>query len=62
LNNKQITIKNKKGNIISNSFQKRIANMGIKRGDCVGALIITFEVVFPLMLSDSALDIIEKVL
>lgn len=60
LNDKVLTIKNKRGNVISPHFEKRIPNMGIKREQRVGSLIIKFDILFPSYLAANAIDTIEK--
>lgn len=62
LNDKVLTLKNHKGNIISPMFEKRIINMGIKRDNRVGALIIKFDIEFPTFLSANAIEMIENIL
>ena len=62
LNGKKYTINNKKGNIITPNYKKIIPNMGIKRDNHVGNLIIIFNVIFPDNLSSKIIDKIENLL
>jgi DnaJ-class molecular chaperone len=62
LNGKKYTINNKKGNIITPNYRKIIPNMGIKRDNHIGNLIIVFNVIFPDSLSNKIIDKIENIL
>ena len=57
INGKRYTINNERGNVIESNYKKTIPNLGIKRGDKIGSLIIHFVVTFPATLP---LDVIEK--
>jgi DnaJ family protein B protein 11 len=58
INGKIYTLNNNKGNIIPPGYKKLYANMGIKRGEHVGNMIILFNVDFPTQLTE---DQIEKI-
>ena len=62
LNGKKYTINNKKGNIITPNYRKIIPNMGIKRDNHIGNLVIIFNVNFPENLSSKIIDKIENIL
>lgn len=55
-------IKNSNGNVISTNYKKMIPNMGMKRDNHTGNLIIKFEVTFPERLTEEQIKIIEDVL
>ena len=52
INGKTYTINNNTGKIITPQFQKSIAEMGMRRGERVGNLIINFRIKFPDELTD----------
>ena len=52
LNNIEYTIQNNGNTIIYNNFKKEIKNLGIKREQNHGKLIIIFQVIFPEKLSE----------
>jgi len=56
IDNMEYNINNKPGNIISPSYTKVLPNLGIKRNQNIGNLIITFNITFPKYLP---LNIIE---
>ena len=62
LNDKVLTITNRRGNIISPNFEKRIVNMGMKRDHRVGCLMIKFNVEFPTFLTPNSIDCFEELL
>jgi len=62
LNNKLFTIKNKKGNTITPSFEKEIPNLGLSRDNRKGSLIIRFDIIFPSFLSDAVINELESLL
>ena len=53
LNDKTYTINNNTGKIITPQFQKMIPQMGMKRGEQAGNLIINFKIKFPEDLTDN---------
>ena len=53
LNGKTYTINNNTGKIITPQFQKMIPQMGMKRGEQAGNLIINFKIKFPDDLTDN---------
>ena len=55
-------INNGNGNVISANYKKMIPNMGMKREDHTGNLIINFNVTFPERLTEEQVRIIEGVL
>jgi len=55
-------INNGNGNVISANYKKMIPNMGMKREDHTGNLIINFEVTFPERLTEEQVKIIGDVL
>jgi DnaJ-class molecular chaperone len=62
LNGKTITLNNTKGLIISPEFNKIYNNMGIKRGDHTGSMIIIFHITFPEQLSKEQILKIAEIL
>lgn len=62
LNGKKYTINNKKGNIITPNYKKIIPNMGLKRSNHNGNLVIVFNIIFPENLSNKAIDKIENII
>jgi DnaJ family protein B protein 4 len=63
LNGKTFTIRNKRGcNIVTPGFQKVIPNLGLLRNEHIGNMIITFDIIFPTMLTDSQCDLIGQAL
>ena len=58
--NGQKYIINNKETIITPTYKKIIPNMGMKRGDAIGNLIIEFVVEFPKTLSDEAIESVKK--
>lgn len=62
LNKKKFKINNDKGNIITPNFKKIIPNLGIKRQNHTGNLIINFSVDFPKTLSLEKINSLEKIL
>ena len=55
-------INNGNGNVISANYKKMIPNMGMKRDDHTGNLIIDFNVTFPEILTEDQVKIIGDVL
>ena len=62
VNGKTYTINNNTGSIVTPSYYKSIPNMGLKRNEHVGNLVITFNVVFPDSLSNKQRDAISNAL
>ena len=56
LNGKSYTLNNNKGNIIPPEYKKIYPNMGLKRGEHIGNMIIHFHIDFPEKLSDEQID------
>jgi len=52
INGKNYTLNNKKGNIVPPEYKKIYQNMGLKRGEHKGNMIIIFHVIFPENLTD----------
>lgn len=61
LNGKTLCFKNN-GTIVKPNFRKVIPNMGMKRDDNFGNLIIEFEVAFPDTLSKEQIEVLNKTL
>ena len=61
-NGKSYTLNNNKGNIIPSNYKKVYPNMGLKRGDHTGIMIIHFQVDFPEKLTDEQIDKIFEIL
>ena len=55
-------LSNKNGNIISPSFNKCINNMGMKRNDNQGQLIIKFNIIFPNNLDEDKIEKLKSIL
>ena len=62
INGKTYTINNNSGNIIIPGYKKVIPNMGLKRDDHIGHLIILFEVEFPNKLTAETMQVLREVL
>ena len=62
VNGKTYTINNNKGSIVTPSYHKSIPNMGFKRNEHVGNLIITFIVEFPEKLTLKQIDSLSSIL
>ena len=62
INGKSYTLNNNKGNIIPPEYIKVIPNMGLKREDHVGNLLIHFHVEFPEKLSDEKIVSLSQIL
>jgi DnaJ-class molecular chaperone len=61
LNGKSYTINNSAGNVVPSGFEKIIPNLGFNRNGHVGNLIITFDIIFPVKLSEEALKSIQQI-
>lgn len=62
LNKKSYMINNFNSNVITPNFKSVIANMGMKRGDNVGRMVILFEIEFPKTLSDEQKEQLKNIL
>jgi DnaJ-class molecular chaperone len=62
LQNKSYKINNKAGNIIQPSYKKMIPDMGMKRDGQVGQLIIAFQIIFPVSLSEETIQTLQTIL
>lgn len=62
INGKSYTLNNNKGNIIPPEYRKLYPNMGLKRGEHTGNMIIHFHVDFPEKLTDEQIAKLVEVL
>jgi DnaJ-class molecular chaperone len=62
LDGRTFKINNNSGNVITNNYNKVLANMGMKREAHVGNLIINFTVNFPDKLSEEQIEALKKIL
>jgi DnaJ-class molecular chaperone len=62
LNGKSYTLNNNKGNIVPPEYKKIYPEMGLKRGDHKGNMIINFHVDFPEKLTEEQIEKISKIL
>jgi DnaJ family protein B protein 4 len=62
INGKKYAIKNEMRKIIYPGFKKVINNLGIKRGNSSGNLIIKFEIMFPESINENLIDKINRIL
>jgi DnaJ-class molecular chaperone len=62
INGKSYTLNNNKGNIIPPEYKKIYPNMGLKRGDHSGNLIIHFHIDFPEKLSEEQIKSLSTIL
>jgi DnaJ-class molecular chaperone len=62
INGKSYTLNNNKGNIIPPEYRKVYQNMGLKRGEHKGNMIIIFHVKFPEHLSDEKIQLLSDIL
>lgn len=62
LNGNTFKINNQPGNIINMNSKKVVKNMGIKRDNYVGNLIIIFKINFPSSLTQEQIEGLEKIL
>ena len=60
IDGRNFQINNGEGNIIVPGFKKVIPNMGMKRDDNIGNLIIEFNIIFPESLSKEQLEILKE--
>jgi DnaJ-class molecular chaperone len=62
LNGKSYTLNNNKGNIVPPEYKKIYPEMGLKRGDHKGNMIINFHVEFPEKLTEEQIEKLTKIL
>jgi DnaJ-class molecular chaperone len=62
INNKSYTLHNNKGNIIPPEYRKIYPNMGLKRGENTGNMIIHFHLDFPETLTEEQIEKLQEVL
>lgn len=62
LNGKTYTLNNNKGNIVPSEYKKIYPEMGLKRGEHKGNMIIIFHVEFPEKLTDEQIEKLSKIL
>lgn len=60
IDGKTYTINNFNGKIIHPHFKKQIPHMGMKRNASVGSLIIDFDVIFPISITEKQSDLIKQ--
>jgi len=62
LNGKIYTLNNNKGNIVPPEYKKVYPEMGLKRGEHKGNMIIIFHVEFPEKLTEDQIEKLSKIL
>ena len=62
LDGESYTLNNNKGSIVPSEYKKIYSNMGLKRGDHQGNMIIHFHVTFPEKLSDEQINKLKEIL
>jgi len=62
LNGKSYTLNNNKGNIVPPEYKKIYPEMGLKRGEHKGNMIINFHVEFPEKLTEEQIEKLSKIL
>lgn len=62
LNRKSYKINNARGSVIGVGFAKTVSNLGMRREDRIGSLIVEFDVSMPTKLSEDQVCLIEKAL
>ena len=62
INGKSFTINNMGGNVIKPGYAKIAQNMGMKRKDKIGNLVIKFNIVFPDTLTEEQKKELDKIL
>ena len=62
INNKGYTLNNNRGSVISPEYKKIYPNMGLKRGDQTGNMIIHFHIDFPEKLTEEQINKISEIL
>lgn len=62
LNGKSYTLNNNKGNIVPSEYKKVYPEMGLKRGEHKGNMIIFFHISFPEKLTDEQIEKLREIL
>lgn len=62
LDNNTYTINNPNNNIIVPNYRKTIANLGMKKGEVIGDLIIEFNIIFPQSLTEEKIIQLKNIL
>lgn len=62
LQNQCLRVTNARGNLVHPQYKKVIPDMGMKRDNQVGSLIIQFNILFPASLPDTTLEQLELIL
>jgi len=62
IDGREFKINNKPGNIIPNNFRKIIPQLGLKRDNDIGNLLILFEVIYPKQFSEEQLEKLKDIL
>ena len=62
LDGRNFKINNNNGNIISTNYKKMVNNLGMKRNNNIGNLIIVFTVIFPEKLTSEQIESLKKIL
>lgn len=62
INGKSYTLNNNKGNIITPEYKKVYPNMGLKRGEHTGNMIIIFHIQFPEKLTEEQISGLQSIL
>jgi DnaJ-class molecular chaperone len=62
LNGEQLKLNSSRGNVIQNGDKKIIPDLGFKRGNKTGRLIIQFNVLTPKRIPEEQLKVLEKIL
>jgi DnaJ-class molecular chaperone len=62
LNGEQLKLNSSRGNVIQNGDRKIIPNLGFKRGERCGNLIIEFNVISPKRIQEEKLKVLEEIL
>ncbi len=62
LSGKTYNINNSDGSLININYKKKIENMGMKRDDETGLLVIEFKIIFPEKLSKTQMEKIKEIL
>ena len=62
INGKSYTLNNSKGSIVPSDYKKIYPEMGLKRGEHKGNMIIHFNVEFPTILTSEQIDKLSEIL
>ena len=62
IDGREFKIKNEPGNIIPPNFRKIISNLGLKRENHLGNLIILFDVIYPKQFTQEQIKGLDKIL